>query len=339
MNILKGIVTELRERRLWPVAVALLIGLVAVPVVLSKSPSSSASTQAPAAGGSGSTGHTVSVKLAGGPGDAGLHGKARDPFAQQHGATATTPVGGVPAGSGSSVSLASTGTSVSVGAGSSPSTGSGSSPRGGSSVGGSNAGGGSGSSVTSAGGSYSAPAASGQPATPVHTTKPAPAGLGATQSYAVAIQVSNSSGGLNLLDPVERLSPIPSGSQPLLVELGVAQGGRRVLFAVQPGTIVTGPGSCTPGPIDCEILSLSPDQTETVSTQLAGGTTIAQFAVTGISAADHPSVAAANKARNAVSAAGARLLDNSPLQALSLFDYEPSVGAVVDLRNLTVGGN
>jgi hypothetical protein len=138
---------------------------------------------------------------------------------------------------------------------------------------------------------------------------------------------------------VNRLSPIPSAGQPLLVELGVLQSGKRVLFAVQPGTIVSGPGSCTPGPIDCEILSLPAGAIESVSTQSAGGATIAQFSISGISAVDHGSVAAANKARGAVSQAGAKLLTNSPLSALTLFQYEPSVGAVVDLRNLTVGGN
>ncbi len=50
MNIVKGIVTELRERRLWPVALALLVGLVAVPVLLTKSPSPAAATS-PGAGG------------------------------------------------------------------------------------------------------------------------------------------------------------------------------------------------------------------------------------------------------------------------------------------------
>jgi hypothetical protein len=30
---------------------------------------------------------------------------------------------------------------------------------------------------------------------------------------------------------------------------------------------------------------------------------------------------------------------NSPLSSGSLFQYDPSVGAVVDQRNLTVGGN
>jgi hypothetical protein len=39
------------------------------------------------------------------------------------------------------------------------------------------------------------------------------------------------------------------------------------------------------------------------------------------------------------SAAGRRLLSTSTLSALSLFQYEPSLGAVVDLRNLTVGGS
>jgi hypothetical protein len=62
------------------------------------------------------------------------------------------------------------------------------------------------------------------------------------------------------------------------------------------------------------------------------------FAVTGITAAQNPSAAAADTARRAESATGRSLIDHSTLTALSLFQYEPSLGAVVDLRNLTVGG-
>jgi hypothetical protein len=65
---------------------------------------------------------------------------------------------------------------------------------------------------------------------------------------------------------------------------------------------------------------------------------VALFAVTGIRAADHSSVADANKARQAASDAGRALLGASSSSALSLFQYEPSLGALVDLRNLTVGG-
>ncbi len=66
---------------------------------------------------------------------------------------------------------------------------------------------------------------------------------------------------------------------------------------------------------------------------------MAQFTVTAIKAHDDGSAAAANKARRTESAVGRRLLAQSTSNALSLFRYEPSLGAVVDLRNLTVGGN
>ena len=64
---------------------------------------------------------------------------------------------------------------------------------------------------------------------------------------------------------------------------------------------------------------------------------MALFAITSISAVDNGSSAAATKVRKAESAAGRAVLDASPLSALSLFRYDPSVGAVLDLRNLTVG--
>ena len=118
------------------------------------------------------------------------------------------------------------------------------------------------------------------------------------------------------------------------------QGGRQVVFVVEPGAVVSGPGACTPGPIDCEILTLSAGQTEGVSQQTpTGSTPVALFAINSISAADHPSAAAANQARHAASEAGRELLANTSLGALSLFQYDPTVGAVVDMRNLTVGGS
>ncbi len=66
---------------------------------------------------------------------------------------------------------------------------------------------------------------------------------------------------------------------------------------------------------------------------------MAQFAVTGIQADQYPSAAAADRARRTVSAFGNRLINKSTLNALSLFPYQPSLGAVVDLRNVTIGGN
>jgi hypothetical protein len=116
----------------------------------------------------------------------------------------------------------------------------------------------------------------------------------------------------------------------------VVPGGRRVLFEVQPGAVITGPGSCTPGPIDCQILSLAPGQTETLSSA-NGDVSNLLFAVTAVKADRYRSRAAAQKARRTASVAGHELLNSSTLSALTLFQYDPSVGAVLDLRNLKVG--
>jgi hypothetical protein len=248
------------------------------------------------------------------PGQSRLPGHGRDPFAQQGGTTGS--------------SLAPTGTTSSTGT----------SGLAGGTTGATTAG------TTAAGPTSSAAPISIQPNTPLpsivtnHKPKPAPTGLSATQAYDVALTITNASGGLNTVDPLSRLSVVPSEQQPLLVELGVLKGGSRVLFLVRPGTAVAGPGLCTPGPIDCEILSLRQDQTERVGVQSAGDqVTAALFAITGITAVKYPSAAAATKARRSESAAGRALLDRSSAVALSLFRYDASVGTVLDLRTLTVG--
>ena len=124
------------------------------------------------------------------------------------------------------------------------------------------------------------------------------------------------------------------------MQLGVAQGAHRVLFALAPGAVVSGPGVCTPGPLDCEILSLAAGQTEAIAKQSSSGSVpVAMFQITGIAVDRFASKAAAAKARAATDAVGRTLLANSPSSTLSLFQYDPSLDAVVDERNLTVGGN
>jgi hypothetical protein len=169
---------------------------------------------------------------------------------------------------------------------------------------------------------------------------PPPPGLRDTQAYRVTISTTNSAGGVETINPVKRLSPLPSDQLPLLVDLGVLDGGHRVIFAVEPGTVVHGPGICTPGPIDCEILSLAPYQIEGVAAASSSGKVSGTLmSITGISAQDYPSPGAADQARLNASTTGRRILDASPPKALSLFVYKPGVGAVVDLSNVTVGGN
>jgi hypothetical protein len=149
--------------------------------------------------------------------------------------------------------------------------------------------------------------------------------------------MTNNKNGVNAIDALQRLTPLPSSHGPLLVEWGVLQGGHRVLFVVAPGTVLRGPGACVPGPLDCEILSLAQDQIEAVSTD-ATSAPVAMFALTDIVAVNHPSRAAAQQARQSVSWSGSQFLAQLPLPVLQLFPYDAGVGAVVDTRNLTVGG-
>jgi hypothetical protein len=324
MKTINGIVTDLRERRLWVVVVVLVGALVAVPILLSKKASNTSVAQLPISGSPASLsvgGQAITLNDS----QTGSHpsGKARDPFTAQK-----SPKAAKASGTSTTVNSGTTA------GGSADST----------AVGGS-----SGSASTVTGGGSAAPTTGSTPTvptTPVTTSPattpatPAPTGLTATESYSVSLAITNPSGGFDTIDPLERLSAISSKGTPLLIELGVLKGGHRVLFVVQPGTVVGGGGKCTPGPIDCEILSLSPNQVERVSKQTSSGpVSVAQFSITAIKTQQHSTVADAATARRLVSAEGQKVLANSALSALSLFQYDPNVGAVLDLRNLTVGGN
>jgi hypothetical protein len=313
ISFLRGIVGELREKRLWPVAVALLVAIIAVPVLLSKSSAATPLAQVaqPASPPSAST-SLPALSVQSTPAQSRLTGTARDPF--PHGATAGTTAGSTAASATSAAGTAASAASTAARAAS----------------GGTTVAATSGTSTTTT-----------TPATITPNAKPTPttAALSATQSYHVTLAITNSAGGLNTIDPLERLSVLPSEKQPMLVELGVLHGGHRVLFAVQPGTVVNGPGVCTPGPIDCEVLSLGQDQTEGMARQTSAGLSQGPlFALSGITADQHPSVAAADQARRQADPVGRELIDTSPLTAWTFFEYQPSVGALVDLRNLTVGG-
>jgi hypothetical protein len=320
MSVLSNLIKELRERKLWPVAIGLIVALVVVPVLLSKKAPTALVTQ-PTGGLPYSTGTALpAISVTTTPSTSKLAGRGRNPFTPQAVATTATTSATTTTSTTASPSTTSAGTGSTA-----PSTGSSSS----------------GGSTTPSTTSSTPPATTTTPTlTPPKPAPPAPAGLTAKQSYQVSLAITGSNGSVNTIDPLERLSILPGVQQPLLVELGVLQGGKQVLFAVEPGAAVSGPGTCTPGPIDCEVLSLSPGLTEGVSKQTPTGSTgVADFAVNSISAVDHPTVAAADQARRKANEAGRQLLAGTPLSSVSLFQYDPSVGAVVDLRNLTVGGN
>jgi hypothetical protein len=316
MNILQPLINDLREKRLWPIVLVLIVALVAVPVLLAKP---APKPQPAIAAGPGVITSPISglpvVELSSTPQFSHLPGPGRDPFTQQTTTTSTTS-------QASSVSSTSGGAASTTGThGSGSSTGSGA---------------GGGGTGTNGSTTTTTQTSTTQTTTPV----PVPPGLTRTESYEVALAMTSANGGLNTIDPVERLSPLPSAKQPLLLELGVLKGGSEVLFVVMPGTILSGPAKCLPGKVDCQLISLAPNQIESVYTSGASGPThVSDFAVTAIRTTSHKTVAEADKARRQVSKTGQKLINGLKYDALSLFPYEPGVGAIVDQRNLTAGGS
>jgi len=321
MTFVNSIISDLRERRLWPLAVVLLAGIVAVPVVLAKSSPKVPVAAAPQGSTASGPGLPV-VSVSSLQSNSRLKGSGRDPFAQQRGTSTTS-------------------TSATVTT--SPAGGTGGTGTGG--TGGTGTTGGTGGTATAHGGTTTTPSGSGTtttpttPIVPTHPAKPAPTGLTSSEAYEVTVSITHGSG-VDKIGSLERLGTLPSAQLPLLVELGVLKGGRQVLFAVQPGTVISGPGTCSPGPINCQVLSLAPDQIESVARNTASGVVgQAMFAVTAITAHRFSSSGQASRARSQVSAVGRRLLSHSTASALSLFPYKPGLGALVDLRDLTIGGN
>jgi hypothetical protein len=314
MSQLNALLSDLRDKKLWPLAIVLLAAVVAVPVLLS-----STSTPPPAqplpslATPVSATANVPAVTVDATPGQAAVAGAAHDPFVQQ-----PLPALKSTAGAAAAAVASAAGAAVSSASGSSSSGTTG---------------------ASTSGSSTSTPSTPVTPVPPVNTKpkKPAPSGLTSDEAYHVSVEITDPSGGVNPIDPLVRDTELPSTSQPLLVEIGVLQGGKRVLFAVQPGAVVGGPGTCIPGSVDCEVLSLSVGQTESVRPAGSGASTL--FQVTDISADRFASAAQASKARATVNSAGRDLLASSTSSTLALFQYVPALGAVVDQRNLTVGGN
>jgi hypothetical protein len=324
-EMLESIKTDLLSRRMLPLLVGVAVALVgAAGYALSAGGSSGGANPAPAPSPSlPSVASTMHVAVASVNPHAALaetpggkryqsQGSTRNPFAPL--TPPPSPSGATTGPSGSSSGSGSTGSPTSA------SSTSGSAGTGSSSTG-------------------PSPGA-GAPQTPIlPKPKPIHVGLTSTQSYAVSLSLTTTGGGLDTIDSLERLSVLPSEQQPLLVYLGVLKGGRDALFVVQPGTVVSGPGVCLPGPTDCEILSLAQEQIESLAVSTGSGVSnVALFAVNAIAVEGHRSVASANRARREASAAGRSLLAASTLSALPLFEYQAHVGAVVDLRNLAVGG-
>jgi hypothetical protein len=228
----EDVVYDLRSRGLLPVAILLVVAMVAVPVLITRGSSDTpAPSLQPTAGLGESAPEAQTAVISYNPGIRDYKRRlnqlsSKDPFRQQFAQPAadasklTTTNNAVPApdaGSGS-------------GAASTGSTGSDTTVSGGGGTGGG---------------------------------KKKKQGSKTTYSYSVNVMAGDVNTTLTPFKNVASLTPLPSQSTPVVVYYGLSDDNRQALFLVSNKVdALSGPGTCVPAPDDCSLLALAAGQSE-----------------------------------------------------------------------------
>jgi hypothetical protein len=313
VTFVRNLLSDLVARRLWPIAVVLLVALVAVPVVLSSSAPEVVEAPPAAAPAAPPAAITVTEEqdTRGGKAPIGL-----DPFrrpAERRPAPSVAPAlpsdptagpgltpdptafgAGAPA-SGGGVSLPSGLEDIDVvPVDSAPVTDE--------------------TAPAEATPDQGAPTPAEAPSAPAPVadtpaTPSTPAGENLT-SYHVDVRFGTPGATTERLD-LERLAALPSAANPQVQYLGVAADGRTALFlpGAGNGASVSGDGRCTPAPAECRRLELSAGQKALLEVAAAGGRTeTVELEVVRVAAETAPSPGAAMAARGRESATGRLVL-------------------------------
>jgi hypothetical protein len=237
-QFLADLYRDLRDRRLLSIAIALVAGMIVVPIALSSSSTPAPPAPAPSADAlaTNPTAPAVSV-VASNPGLRAYRRRlaalgAKDPFKQKFVAPKGlegTELGAT--GLGASVPVAET--SSNSNASSTPATDTGS-------FGGTTA---------------------GTPSRPKTVTKVKTKTRTETKyvSYKVKVRAGDTSGTLETLENVSTLDLLPGDAVPALAYLGVT--GNKALFMVSYDVLsITGTGACMLGTVKCQLLILEPGQ-------------------------------------------------------------------------------
>jgi hypothetical protein len=315
MSFLRNVLHDLVEKRLWPVAIALVAALVAVPIVLGGKSDAGTSTPPPAvadaSGANGLVNHrdaaraqVVSLEEQA-AGKVARSGKVRNPFVQHHQPRATdaqvkAAVKNVAAALSDAFGGGKTGASG-------PST-----------------------SSPSTGGSTPTPT----PTTPTPTTPKTDPGTTQKSDDTYKVNVSfGEAGAEKNYNNVARLTPLPSSDNPFFVFLGVGADQKTAIFLVNGDVVPSGDGTCSPSVDDCEQIALKVDDLEFFDMQSGtGGVVQYQLALKKIQKVKAASTAVASAAHARESKAGREVIRNlvaSDPSALASWDYSRGLGLLI----------
>ena len=263
-----GVLDDLRARKLWPVALFLVVALIAVPVVMLK-PAEPVPAPVPSAG----TASTATVGGLPSPEEALANGgkplvslavlnapSDLESFESKNPFQPLEELSGLPADD--QLAFGDTGAGAGISSGTTTDT-SGGTGGGSFDTGGGGTGGGGG---FDPGGAL--PLKPIEPDPPVSPTPPKdpsePPAEPEAFTFAVDLTFDGPGGPERRYRNVQRLEMLPSEASPLLVFLGVSAGANSAVFLVDSTLqAINGEGVCSPSPTECATLSLEPGEQQT----------------------------------------------------------------------------
>lgn len=304
MTVLRAIGHDLVEKKLWPLAVLLVLALVAVPVALGgggspqSTPADPGATAAVAPGGAPVTAEVaVAVEQ---PALRRRAGATRDPFRQQYVRKATGTVDGAVTGA-TGVATVGPVKDVSGGTPSSPVA-----------------------ATTGPSGS------SGPSSTPGTTTVPK---LDPLDVYRVALRFGTDERRRTLRN-VSRLSPLPNAEQPFFVFLGVLAGGKKAVFLVGADAQVTGDGTCRPSRTNCETVEMGTGDTVFLDRETADGITQYELELLSVTRRTNAQAVAATQGASTSQKRQSAAKDEAAEDLTDLYRWDDERGVLVR-RKLT----
>jgi hypothetical protein len=231
---------EMVERKLWPVALILLVALIAIPVLLSKPASNStaplpgAAQTSPSVSGASSplTAFEPVVSSTGTTSESkGLRGRVKNPFTPKGiDFAAANKAGSVEPVPGLGNTQVATGDTA-VGAGDTAPPGD----------------------------------------TKTGTTAPGSTQQGGTVFYTYTAKVRFGEEGNTKTRTLDQFRALPSADNPVAVFMGVKRDGKTAVFMLSSSTTTTGDGNCEPTESECTFLYLKPGDAQIVETVTTDG--------------------------------------------------------------------
>jgi hypothetical protein len=308
MSFLRNLVSDLVEKRLWPVALLLVGALVAVPFLLgggSKADTAATATATPAAP-STTTATTIRVSEDTNVATIAPTGAKHNPFRQPEAEKAATADEGATTTPSTSEATPTAGDTGSTGGATTPST----------------------------------PAPS-TTTTPSHsTTTPK------TDENTKAIRVDLSFGEPGSTKQkdhtdIARLSALPSADKPIIIFLGVKKDRKTATFLISSDATATGDGTCKPSATNCQTIEMQEGDSTFLDIDLGAGVRQFRLDVDRIGEVDKETSDKATTARARASAAGRAYLRSaieSGEVSLSGLDFSEKTGTLTSTPKATTAG-